>query len=211
VFASGFAEMRSRSVPMQLEIEGFCRSTRIRVSGPDCLGSFALPVKTFATFSSTFDEVVVLPDGNIAIVNQGGALSTFIDASMVAAGVGVHYLARTGNEVDLNVGGLLGGLADLDVLIAYLEDAARPADRCGKLLLLLKSGAATEELRAVGFHTGSQPGLYADFQVMVERHDEIRTETMEAVADAAKLFRQGRRGAHRTPAGRYSATGARQC
>jgi acetate---CoA ligase (ADP-forming) len=61
--------------------------------------------------------------------------------------------------------------------------------------LLLKAGATAEGQRAVGFHTGSQPGLDADFQAMVERHGAFRVESMEAVADSAMLFRQGRRAA----------------
>ena len=176
----------------------------LRVIGPNCLGSFALPSKAFATFSSAFDEEGALPDDAIALVSQSGAVGTFIYATMVACGVGVRYFANTGNEADVSVGELLGSLAeadDVDVLIGYLEDArrlgaledaARRADRRGKPLLLIKSGATAEGSRAVGLHTGFPPGSDADFQAMVERHGAIRVESMEAAADAAMLFRQGR-------------------
>ena len=128
----------------------------LRVIGPNCLGSFALPSKAFATFSSAFDEEGALPDDAIALVSQSGAVGTFIYATMVACGVGVRYFANTGNEADVSVGELLGSLAeadDVDVLIGYLEDArrlgaledaARRADRRGKPLLLIKSGATAE-------------------------------------------------------------------
>jgi acyl-CoA synthetase (NDP forming) len=171
------------------------------------LGTFALPSKAFATFSSAFDEEGALPDDAIALVSQSGAVGTFIYATMVAAGVGVRYFVNTGNEADVSVGELLGVLTeanDVDVLIGYLEDARRLeglehsahlADLNGKPLLLLKSGATAEGARAVGFHTGSQPGNDADFQALVERTGAIRVESMEAASDAAMLFRQGRRAA----------------
>ena len=207
VFASGFAEMGGRGVPLQQEIEEIVHRTGLRVIGPNCLGTFAMPTKAFATFSSAFDEDIALPDDAIALVSQSGAVGTFIFATLVAAGVGVRYFANTGNEADVSVGELLGQLAkvdDVEVLIGYLEDgrrlgqvaeAAAEAERRGKPLLLLKSGATTEGGRAVGLHTGSQPGSDADFMAIVERHGAIRVESMEAAADAAMMFRQGRRSA----------------
>jgi acyl-CoA synthetase (NDP forming) len=205
VFASGFSEMGGRGLQLQQEIEEISRTTGLRVIGPNCLGTFSLPSKAFATFSSAFDEEGALPDDAIALVSQSGAVGTFIYATMVASGVGVRYFANTGNEADVSVGELLGVLAmapDVDVLIGYLEDARRLdgldesahlADSMGKPLLLLKSGVTAEGARAVGFHTGSQPGDDADFQALVDRHGAIRVESMEAASDTAMLFRQGRR------------------
>lgn len=207
VFASGFSEMGGRGLALQEEIEEIVKTTGLRVIGPNCLGTFALPTKAFATFSSAFDEDIAMPDDAIALVSQSGAVGTFIFATLVAAGVGVRYFANTGNEADVSVGELLAQLARVDdvaVLMGYLEDgrrldqlaeAAAEAERRGKPLLLLKSGATAEGQRAVGLHTGSQPGSDADFMAIVERHGAIRVESMEAAADAAMLFRQGRRAA----------------
>ncbi|MEY4098930.1 MAG: hypothetical protein RL300_101 [Pseudomonadota bacterium] len=207
VFASGFSEMGGRGVPMQDGIDEIVKSTGLRVIGPNCLGTFALPTKAFATFSSAFDEEIAMPDDAIALVSQSGAVGTFTFSTLVSAGVGVRYFANTGNEVDVSMGELLAELAkvdDVDVLMGYLEDgrrldkveeAAAEADRRGKPLLLMKSGATLEGRRAVGLHTGSQPGNDADFMAIVERHGAIRVESMEAAADAAILFRQGRRAA----------------
>lgn len=207
VFASGFSEMGGRGLALQEEIEEIVKTTGLRVIGPNCLGTFALPTKAFATFSSAFDEDITMPDDAIALVSQSGAVGTFIFATLVAAGVGVRYFANTGNEADVSVGELLAQLARVDdvaVLMGYLEDgrrleqlaeAAAEAERRGKPLLLIKSGATAEGQRAVGLHTGSQPGSDADFMAIVERHGAIRVESMEAAADAAMLFRQGRRAA----------------
>lgn len=209
IFASGFAEMGGEGTPMQQEIEEITRRTGLRVIGPNCLGTFALPTKAFATFSSAFDEQIDLPDDPIALVSQSGAVGTFIFATLAAMGVGVRYFANTGNEADVSVAELLGRLAqadDVSVLLGYLEDAGRlpllaeaaeTARQRGKPMLLLKSGATAEGARAVGYHTGSQPGTDDAFNALVERHGAIRVESMEAAADAAMLFRQGRKAAGR--------------
>lgn len=205
VFASGFAEMGGEGTALQDEIEALCSSTGLRVIGPNCLGTFALPSRTFATFSSAFDEQIDMPDDPIALASQSGAVGTFIFASMAALGVGVRYYANTGNEADVCVAEVLGRFAradDVSILMGYLEDARRlpllaeaaaTAQARGKPLLLLKSGATPEGARAVGFHTGSQPGSDDEFNAIVERYGAIRVESMEAAADTAMLFRQGRR------------------
>lgn len=207
IFASGFAEMGGDGTALQAEIKEICRSTGLRVIGPNCLGTFALPSRTFATFSSAFDEQIDMPDDPIALVSQSGAVGTFMFASMAAAGVGVRYYANTGNEADVCVAELLVRFAhadDVSILMGYLEDATRlpmlaeaadAARQRGKPLLLLKSGATAEGARAVGFHTGSQAGSDAEFNALVERYGAIRVESMEAATDAAMLFRQGRRAA----------------
>jgi acyl-CoA synthetase (NDP forming) len=201
--------MGGRGMPMQAEIEEIVRTTGLRVIGPNCLGTFGLSTRAFATFSSAFDEQGELPDDAIALVSQSGAVGTFIFATMVASGVGLRYYANTGNEADVNVGELLERLAnstDVDVLMGYLEDARRlnvlegaaaRAAQLGKPMLLMKSGATAAGLRAVGFHTGSQPGVDAEFNALVDRHGAIRIESMEAAADTAMIFRPGRRASGR--------------
>ena len=204
VFASGFAEMGGRGLALQQELADIVRSTGLRLIGPNCLGSFALGSKAFATFSSAFDEETALPDDPIALVSQSGAVGTFMYSTLATAGIGVRYFANTGNEADVSVGDLLDGLADagdVGLLIGYLEDARRldaleraaaKAARLGKPMLLLKAGATEQGRRAVGLHTGAQPGDDQDFVDLVQRHGAIRVESMEAAVDAAMLFRQAR-------------------
>lgn len=206
VFASGFAEVKGdKGRQMQDQVETIAKTTGLRVLGPNCLGTFAVPTAAFATFSSAFDELTEVHDDPIAIVSQSGAVGTYLFTTMAASGVGARYYANTGNEADIFVAELLGGLAqapDVDILIGYLEDgrrldrlaeAAAAADALGKPLILLKSGATEAGARAVGFHTGSTPGSGSEFAALVERHGAIRVESMEAAADLALVFRPGRR------------------
>lgn len=205
VFASGFAEMGGKGLQLQERIEHIAKTTGLRIIGPNCLGTFSLPTAAFATFSSAFDEQSEVPDDAIALVSQSGAVGTFIFSTMVSSGVGVRYYANTGNESDVTVAELLASLAkadDVDVLMGYLEDARRldvlaeaaaTAAQRGKPMLLLKSGATDAGARAVGFHTASSPGADAEFDALVKTHGAIRLESMEAAADAALVFRTGRR------------------
>jgi acyl-CoA synthetase (NDP forming) len=210
VFASGFAEVNGdKGRQLQEEVVSIAKATGLRVLGPNCLGTFAVPTSAFATFSSAFDELTQVHDDAIAIVSQSGAVGTYLYTTMQASGVGARYYANTGNESDISVAELLGVMAlapDVDILIGYLEDgqrferlaeAAALADSRGKPMILMKSGATPEGARAVGFHTGSQPGSDADFNALVQRHGAVRVEGMEQAADLALVFRDGRRSAGR--------------
>ena len=189
VFASGFAEMGGRGGPMQQEIEEICRTTGLRAIGPNCLGTFALPSKAFATLSSAFDEEGVLPDDAIALVSQSGAVSTFIYASMVATGVGVRYFANTGNEVDVSVGELLGSLAesqDVDILIGYLEDARRLGaleDAAGDAAMLFRQGRRAGDPKvAIVTSSGGASALTTDAAVQIGlRIDALSPSTADAI------------------------------
>lgn len=205
IFASGFAEMGGKGVAFQNEVEAIAKDTGIRVLGPNCLGTFCLPTAAFATFSSAFDVESQLADDPVGLVSQSGAVGTFIYTTMLSMGLGVRYYANTGNEADVTVGEILCALAlanDTQVLIGYLEDArrldkleqaARNAKQQGKPLILLKAGATAAGARAVGLHTGSKPGSDEEFSAILKRHGAIRVDSMEAAADAALIFRAGRK------------------
>lgn len=174
---------------MQQEIEEICRTTGLRAIGPNCLGTFALPSKAFATLSSAFDEEGVLPDDAIALVSQSGAVSTFIYASMVATGVGVRYFANTGNEVDVSVGELLGSLAesqDVDILIGYLEDARRLGaleDAAGDAAMLFRQGRRAGDPKvAIVTSSGGASALTTDAAVQIGlRIDALSPSTADAI------------------------------
>lgn len=223
VFASGFAEVKDENGrQLQEEITSIARMTGLRVLGPNCLGTFAVPNAAFATFSSAFDELSDVCDDPIAIVSQSGAVGTYLYTAMQSRGVGTRYYANTGNESDVGVAELLEAMAeapDVSILIGYLEDgtkleklalAAAVAERKNKPLFLLKSGATTEGTRAVGYHTGSVAGNDDEFNTLVRRFGAVRVESMEHAADLALAFRpmrwsKGRRLAIVTSSGGCSA------
>jgi acyl-CoA synthetase (NDP forming) len=175
------------------------------VLGPNCLGSFSLPQKAFATFSTAFDVAGALPDSPIALVSQSGAVGTFTYSTMTALGLGVRHYANTGNEVDISAVEVLDALVDRDdveLLLGHLEGFDDPAAlerlaihaaEAAKPLVLLKAGRTRVGDRAIGAHTGSRGGDDAEFDAILARHGAIRARSMEEMADLALALVSGRR------------------
>lgn len=209
IFASGFAEVGESGSPLQEEITRIAKTSGMRVLGPNCLGTFSAPDKAFATFSTAFDDDSERPDSPIALVSQSGAVGTFTYSTMTSLGLGARFYANTGNEADLTSVDMLAGLVPnpaVDILLGHIEgvkdfdalsELARSAGEAGKPLLLLKSGRTAAGARAVGKHTASVAGDDAAFNAAIEPHGAIRVENMQAWADAALAFSDGRRAAGR--------------
>ena len=205
VFASGFAEIDQHGAELQRELQEVSRETGIRILGPNCLGSFSLPTRTFATFSTAFDDDAKRNDSPIALVSQSGAVGTFTYSTMNSLGLGVRYFANTGNQSDATAIELLGELVkfdDVDLLLGHLEDLTHPedllellqsAERLRKPFVILKAGATGAGSRAVNAHTASTAGDDQRFDELVLEHGAIRVNSMEAMADAAMVFGAGRR------------------
>jgi acyl-CoA synthetase (NDP forming) len=206
VFASGFAEAQDPvSRDAQTRIGTAARRSGMRILGPNCLGSFSLRQRAFATFSTAFDVPEALPDSPIALASQSGAVGTFTYSTMTGTGLGVRYFANTGNEVDISVVEVLSALVERDdvhLLMGHLEGFADPraltlladrADVLGKPLLLLKAGRTPVGERAIGAHTGSRAGDDAEFQRILDEHGAVRARSMEEMCDLALGFVSGRR------------------
>src|SRR4051812_17676658 len=205
VFASGFAEVGEDGRGLQTEIEAIAASSGMRVLGPNCLGSFSAEQRAVATFSTAFDADGELVDSPVGLVTQSGAVGTFSFTAMNALGVGVRYFANPGNSCDITVTEVLtelAGEADVAVLLGHiesfgdraaLEHLACTAEQAGKPLVLLKAGRTAAGARAIGAHTASHPGDDAVFDRVLHEHGGIRVDSMEALADAALAFVDGRR------------------
>lgn len=206
IFASGFSEMAGGAgVPQQEALVAAAAKSGIRLLGPNCLGSFAIPTRAMATFSSAFDEEESLRSDPVAIVSQSGAVGTFMYSALLGQGLGARYYANTGNQSDISVVEILGALArfeDVQVLMGYLEDYRDPAALDAALgaaraedkpLLLLKAGDSAAGRRSVGAHTASDPGDAAAFGAAVAAGGGLQMERMEEMTDAALIFRNGRR------------------
>jgi len=206
VFASGFAEVGEAGHPAQERIRELVRTTGMRVLGPNCLGAFSAPGRTYSTFSTAFDdEGDDRPDSPVALVAQSGAVGTFTYSTMNALGLGVRYFVNTGNEVDITVIEVLRELvdaSDVELLLGHLEDGqdtagledlAAAAQAAGKPLVVLKAGHTPAGSRAVAAHTASVAGDDAAIDSMLARHGAVRVRGMEEMADTAIALAAGRK------------------
>lgn len=205
VFASGFVEAGPEGAALQAEITRLCERTGMRVLGPNCLGSFSVVDRTFATFSTAFDDDPAQADSPIGLVTQSGAVGTFTYSAMNSLGVGVRYFANSGNEADVGVVEILRALVDepdVAVLLGHVEDGrdlaaveelARAAAERDKPLVLLKAGRTPAGARAVHAHTGSVAGDQVAFEETLQRHGGIAVRGLEDWADTALALVGGRR------------------
>jgi acyl-CoA synthetase (NDP forming) len=192
-------------MPLQDELSKISKRSGMRIVGPNCLGTFAVGERAFATFSTAFDEDGDRPVSPIALASQSGAVGTFTYSTMTSLGLGVTYFANTGNEVDVTVTDVLSALVDapdVELLMGHIEGCkdlaalgalAASAKQHSKPLILLKSGRTPAGARAVEAHTSSIAGDDAAFDAVLAEHGAIRVPSMEAWADTALAFVGGRR------------------
>ncbi|MEB3370408.1 acetate--CoA ligase family protein [Saccharopolyspora mangrovi] len=205
VGAAGFAELDEAGARLQQQLSEVVADTGIRLLGPNCLGMFSLKDRAMPTFTSAMDGDFQLREGALAFVSQSGAFGTFIFSAAQHAGLGISHFLNTGNEADLSVGELLGGLVELDevrVLMAYLEGVhdgrellavARRAHELDKPVLVVKVGRSEAGARAAASHTASLAGEDAVFDGVVRQFGVVRVDGMEQLLDVGMIFADGRR------------------
>jgi acyl-CoA synthetase (NDP forming) len=205
VGASGFAESGEEGVLLQRNLSKAIAETGIRVLGPNCIGMLSLRDRAMPTFTSAADDVSELVAGPVAFVSQSGAFGSFIFSAAQHAHLGISHFLNTGNEVDLTVAELLGGLVELDdakVLMAYFEgvtegrellEVAQRASELDKPLIVVKVGKSESGARAAQSHTASLAGEDAVFDGAVRQYGVIRCTGMENLLDTATVFANGRR------------------
>ncbi|SFS95963.1 acetate--CoA ligase family protein [Saccharopolyspora flava] len=205
VGAAGFAELDETGAELQRQLTEVVAETGIRLLGPNCLGMFSLRDRAMPTFTSAMDGDFRLREGSLAFVSQSGAFGTFIFSAAQHAGIGISHFLNTGNEADLSVGEVLGGLVELNevrVLMAYLEGVhdgrelmtvARRAHELDKPILAVKVGRSEAGARAAASHTASLAGEDAVFDGVARQFGLVRLDGMDELLDAGMIFSDGRR------------------
>lgn len=204
VFASGFVEAGADGQELQEQLAALARQSGMRIVGPNCLGAFSHADRTFATFSTAFDDDAERADSPVALVSQSGAVGTFAYSAMNSEGVGVRYFANTGNQADVTVVEVLEALVNepgVLTLVGHVEDGrdvdglARLADAATerrKNLVLLKGGRTAAGARAVQAHTGSIAGDAERLEATVAARGGIVVHGLEDMTDTVLALQQGR-------------------
>jgi acetyl coenzyme A synthetase (ADP forming)-like protein len=205
--SAGFAETGEEGRARQQELLQVCRSTGMRLIGPNCMGilNTAPEVSLVATFAP-----VAPPAGRVGFSSQSGALGLAIIQHAKSLGLGISTFVSVGNKADISGNDLLRYWEEdegTDVILLYLESFGNPkrfseiARRVGrkKPIVVVKSGRSTAGARATSSHTGA---LIAASDVTVDalfrQAGVIRTDTLEELFDVTTLlanqpFPKGRR------------------
>lgn len=197
VISAGFGETGPAGLARQRELVELCRSSGMRLIGPNCMGvlNTAADVRMDATFAPTFP-----PAGRVGFLSQSGALGLAIIDQCADRGIGLSSFVSVGNKADVSGNDLLQYWESdpaTDIVLLYLESFGNPrkfariARRMGrrKPILAVKSGRSVAGVRATSSHTGA---LVAASDLTVDalfaQTGVVRTDTLAELLDAAALF-----------------------
>lgn len=204
VITSGFAEVGGEGVALQARLAEIVARTGVRVAGPNCIGFMNLAEGAMANF--VLDPTDEIPAGGpVALVSQSGGFGGYMVRKALTAGLGVGWFVSTGNEVDVNIAGVLRHLVERDevkVLLAFSEtlrdpevfiETARRASELDKPMVVLKAGRSQAAARAAQAHTGSLVGSAEAFDAVCRQHGVFSAGSLEEMLDLGLIFQGGRR------------------
>ncbi len=198
IFSSGFAEMGEAGTAAEARMLLAARSHGMRILGPNCIGLFNTRANFYGTFTSSLERGYPVA-GPIGIASQSGAYGTHLFGMARDHGLGISCCVTTGNEVDVNVGDVIGWMAqdpDTLVIAAYLEGirngdnflaALALARQHRKPVVVMKVGGSTVGAAAARSHTASIAGSDAVFDAVVAEYGVVRARTTEEMLDIARL------------------------
>jgi acyl-CoA synthetase (NDP forming) len=193
---SGFAEMGADGSALQNRLARRARELGVRLIGPNTLGFidyneglYCWPV-----------HMKVASGGPVAILSQSGAMGGYITKLAQQQGVGVGFLAATGNEADVGLHDLLAHLADdarirvVAVFAESIRDTAafsaavrRCADQ-GKPVVVLKVGRSELTAHSAQAHTGALVGDDKVFDAACRELGMLRVDSLEELVETAGLL-----------------------
>jgi acetate---CoA ligase (ADP-forming) len=182
-------------------LKDFVAKSRLRVSGPNCMGSYSYRERLFAYPNS---ELCLVPPGSIGGIFQSGGTLQFWLKSAAERGLRFSYAVSSGNEADLDLADFLDFLVDdsnTKQIVLFIEGIRRPdafmraaarALQAGKPLLAIKTGATQKSRAAARSHTGAIGGDYAAYVAMCERYGIINCRSLDDLLETALAFSCGR-------------------
>jgi acetate---CoA ligase (ADP-forming) len=194
VITAGFKEVGEEGARLEREIADLCRSSGVRLMGPNCLGLINTHHKMNASFASYMPET-----GGISVLSQSGALCTAILDWAASRKMGLATLVSIGNKADLNENDFLAAFADDDktkVIVGYLESIGsgdefiRVAESVAavKPVVILKAGTTSAGSKAASSHTGALAGADIAYGAAFKRAGVIRADTFESLFDFASAL-----------------------
>ncbi len=182
-------------------LKNFVATSRLRVSGPNCMGSYSYREKLFA-YPNT--ELCTVPPGPVGGVFQSGGTLQFWLKSAAERGLRFSYAVSSGNEADLDLADFLDFLVDdphTRQIVLFIEGIRRPqafmhaagrALAAGKPVLAIKTGATMRSRSAARSHTGAIGGDYAAYLAMCERYGIVACRSLDDLLETTLAFQCGR-------------------
>jgi acetyltransferase len=182
-------------------LKNFLATSKLRVSGPNCMGAFSFRERLFA-YPNT--ELCVVPPGPVGGIFQSGGTLQFWLKSGADRGLRFSYVVSSGNEADLDLADYLDFLVDdphTRQIVVFIEGIRRPqafmraaarALQAGKPVLAIKTGATQKSRSAAQSHTGAIGGDYAAYLAMCERYGIVNCRSLDDLLETTLAFQCGR-------------------
>jgi acetate---CoA ligase (ADP-forming) len=182
-------------------LRNFLATSKLRVSGPNCMGSYSYRERLFA-YPNT--ELCSVPPGSVGGIFQSGGTLQFWLKSAAERGLRFSYAVSSGNEADLDLADFLDFLVDdpdTRQIVLFIEGIRRPlafmraagrALAAGKPVLAIKTGATAKSRAAARSHTGAIGGDYAAYLAMCERYGIVNCRSLDDLLETALAFSCGR-------------------
>jgi len=193
VFSAGFAETGQEGERLQREILS-AAAGRMRILGPNCMGTVNTANGAFATFTSSIISTLP-PRGRVSLATQSGAIGAHCLVMAQDRGLGINLWGTTGNQSDVDISEFLAYMAadpDTDVVLACLEgirdpqqmiEAFRIARRNRKPVVMLKVGRSDVGIEAAASHTASLAGSDAAFDAVLKENGVHRASSLDELFD----------------------------
>jgi acetate---CoA ligase (ADP-forming) len=197
VISAGFGETGEEGRELQRELVDVCRSTGMRLVGPNCMGV----INTDPEFmlNGTFAQLSP-PEGRIAFMSQSGALGIAVINMAQRLGLGLSSFVSIGNKADISPNDLLCFWDEderTEVVLLYIESFGNPrrfaeiVRRVGrrKPIVVVKSGRGAAGQRAASSHTGALLAASdTTVDALLQEVGVTRTDTLEEMFDVAALY-----------------------
>jgi acetate---CoA ligase (ADP-forming) len=197
VWAGGFAEGDEKGRARQRRLEALCRSSSLKLCGPNCIGVINTAIGLTASFSSLMAEIDRFTPGRVSMVSQSGGIAVNAHARAQDLGLGFRVTVSCGNEAVLGIPDFMQALLHDDltrVIAVYAEAMPNPdgfvsalaeARRRRKPVVVLKGGASQQSARAALAHTGRLAGSDRTYDAIFREFAAIRVYSPEEMLEVA--------------------------
>src|SRR5262249_33432487 len=182
------------------QLTEMCRSSSLKLCGPNCIGIINTAIGLTASFSSLMTEIDRFTPGQVSMVSQSGGIAVNAHARAQALGLGFRVTVSCGNEAALGIPDFMRALIEDEgtrVIAVYTEGISNPqgfvealalAKQRQKPVVILKGGATPESSRAALAHTGRLAGSDRTYDAIFRELAAVRVYSPEEMLEVALQF-----------------------
>jgi acyl-CoA synthetase (NDP forming) len=222
IISAGFAETGPEGKKLQDGVLAIARRGNIRFIGPNCMGYWSA-----SSSLGAFMMPLLVKDGPIAFVSQGGNVGAAVVVAGYERGVGFRHYVSCGCAADIQIEDYIeyfGKDPAVKVILTYIEginDGLKFIEVVRKVtpnkpVIMLKPGKTAAAAVAIRSHSGALAGSDEIYDAACKKMGVLRVNTPEEMLDVAlglliQPLPKGPNVAIITPGGSYGVLCADAC